>query len=200
MEVAQSKEAEPLVQPAGRVLRGEDKGEAAQDGCGAKETADEGEAAVEAAHAEVVADMVESVVTSVGTPVRTPTASSCPLPSGRQAVRGVVQRTASAERSRKRRRRVLQASDGEVALPLPQIALACVVNGDANLMPAGAEQCTDLNSDEDLSLPEDCEDEEGDDDDDDDWVEDWDIGHLSDEDSDEAALDLPDSVCLTAAR
>ncbi|KAE9036501.1 hypothetical protein PF010_g33351, partial [Phytophthora fragariae] len=102
--------------------------------------------------------MVESVVTSVGTPVRTPTASSCPLPSGRQAVRGVVQRTASAERSRKRRRRVLQASDGEasvaeddgeVALPLPQIALACVVNGDANLMPAGAEQCTGLNSDED---------------------------------------------------
>ncbi|KAE9034086.1 hypothetical protein PF010_g33381, partial [Phytophthora fragariae] len=154
MEVAQSKEAEPLVQPAGRVLRGEDKGGAAQDGCGAKETADEGEAA----HAEVVADMVESVVTSVGTPVRTPTASSCPLPSGRQAVRGVVQRTASDERSRKRRRRVLQASDGEasvaeddgeVALPLPQIALACVVNGDANLMPAGAEQCTGLNSDED---------------------------------------------------
>nr|KAE8949495.1 hypothetical protein PF009_g951 [Phytophthora fragariae] len=45
MEVAQSKEAEPLVQPAGRVLRGEDKGGAAQDGCGAKETADEGEAA-----------------------------------------------------------------------------------------------------------------------------------------------------------
>ncbi|KAE9168063.1 hypothetical protein PF004_g28617 [Phytophthora fragariae] len=209
MEVAQSKEAEPLVQPAGRVLRGEDKGGAAQDGCGAKETADEGEAAVEAAHAEVVADMVESVVTSVGTPVRTPTASSCPLPSGRQAVRGVVQRTASAERSRKRRRRVLQAydgeasvaeDDGEVALPVPQIALACVVNGDANLMPAGAEQCTGLNSDEDPSLPEDCEDEEGDDDDDDDWVEDWDIGHLSDEDSDEAALDLPDSVCLTAAR
>ncbi|KAE9062240.1 hypothetical protein PF010_g29487 [Phytophthora fragariae] len=67
-------------------------------------------------------------------------------------------------------------------------------------MPAGAEQCTGLNSDEDPSLPEDCEDEEGDDDDDDDWVEDWDIGHLSDEDSDEAALDLPDSVCLTAAR
>ncbi|KAE9276473.1 hypothetical protein PF001_g26113 [Phytophthora fragariae] len=131
-----------------------------------------------------------------------------PTSSGRQAVRGVVQRTASSERSRKRRRRVLQASDGEasvaeddgeVALPLPQIPLACVVNGDANLMPAGAEQCTGLNSDEDPSLPQDCEDEEGDDDDDD-WVEDWDIGHLSDEDSDEAAVDLPDSVCLTAAR
>ncbi|KAE9037238.1 hypothetical protein PR003_g6698 [Phytophthora rubi] len=42
MEVAQSMEAEPLMQPAGRVLRPEDKGEAAQDGCGAKDTAEEG--------------------------------------------------------------------------------------------------------------------------------------------------------------
>ncbi|KAE9172801.1 hypothetical protein PF005_g26542 [Phytophthora fragariae] len=51
------------------------EGEAAQDGCGAKETADEEEAAsVEAAHAEVeevVAGIVESVATSVGTPLRT---------------------------------------------------------------------------------------------------------------------------------
>ncbi|KAE9025672.1 hypothetical protein PF002_g27290 [Phytophthora fragariae] len=158
------------------------EGEAAQDGCGAKETADEEEAAsVEAAHAEVeevVAGIVESVATSVGTPVRPPNTSSCPH---QVAVKHVAE------------------DDGEVALPLPQIPLACVVNGDANLMPAGAEQCTGLNSDEDPSLPQDCEDEEGDDDDDD-WVEDWDIGHLSDEDSDEAAVDLPDSVCLTAAR
>ncbi|KAE8980519.1 hypothetical protein PR003_g25423 [Phytophthora rubi] len=129
-----------------------------------------------------------------------------PLEPACQPVRGVVQRTTSAERPRKRRRCILRSSNGKASdaedngdLTLPQIPLACVANGDANLMSAGAEQCTGLNSDEDPFLRGGgCEDEEGVDDDGD-SVEDWDIRHFTDEDSDEDAVDLPESVCLSAA-
>ncbi|KAE9225803.1 hypothetical protein PF004_g11825 [Phytophthora fragariae] len=63
-------------------------------------------------------------------------------------------------------------------------------------MATGAENCTELNSDEDPALPEEPESEE--DGDDDEWVEDWTIGELTDEDLDEETMPLPDSVCLTA--
>jgi len=75
---------------------------------------------------------------------------------------------------------------------------ACVVNADPNIMDRGANQCTDLNSDEDTELREDPEEEE--DADDDSWVEDWDIGELSDEDTDEFPEEIPDSVWLSAAK
>ncbi|KAE8957734.1 hypothetical protein PR002_g31084 [Phytophthora rubi] len=106
---------------------------------------------------------------------------------------------------RKRRRSVLQDSGGEEeetetggegdAVSLPP---ACVVDGDANLMSAGAERCTGLNSDEDPMLQEEAEDEE--DWEEEEWEEDWDIGDLTDEDSDDDADELPESVCLSAAR
>ncbi|KAJ8540586.1 hypothetical protein ON010_g12642 [Phytophthora cinnamomi] len=93
---------------------------------------------------EVVADMVTSVS---GVDVSTPEAST-------------------SANSRKRRRSVLQYSGreegeseadvGGTAVPFP---LASVADRDANLMPAGADQCTGLNSDEDPLLQEEPEDE-----------------------------------------
>ncbi|KAE9332324.1 hypothetical protein PF008_g15000 [Phytophthora fragariae] len=47
-------------------------------------------------------------------------------------------------------------------------------------MATGADNSTELNSDEDPALPEEPESEE--DGDDDEWVEDWTIGELTDED------------------
>jgi hypothetical protein len=70
------------------------------------------------------------------------------------------------------------------------------MDGDANMMSAGDEQCTGLNSDGDPSLQEGNKDEE---DEDNDWEEDWDIGILTDEDSDEEAVDLPESLCSSTA-
>ncbi|KAE9321523.1 hypothetical protein PF001_g4860 [Phytophthora fragariae] len=111
-------------------------------------------------------------------------------------------------KQRKHRRAVLQdESTSEVetnagerddarAEPIPN--LQCIIIGDANLMATGAENCTELNSDEDPALPEEPESEE--DGDDDEWVEDWTIGELTDEDLDEETMPLPDSVCLTAVR
>ncbi|ETP23635.1 hypothetical protein F441_03267 [Phytophthora nicotianae CJ01A1] len=86
----------------------------------------------------------------------------------------------------------------------------CVNNGDPNLMTTGAEQCTDLNSDEGPDVREEPEEEEeeeeeeeddDDDNDDDDGVGDggdireegWSIGDLTDEDSDTEQEELPAS-------
>ncbi|KAG6611402.1 putative pleiotropic drug resistance protein [Phytophthora cinnamomi] len=82
--------------------------------------------------------------------------------------------------SRKRRRAVLQddsagedetssggRDDSVRSLELP---VKCIIDGDANLMTIGAEQCTELNSDEDPSLPE------------------------------EEPAEIPDSACLTSER
>ncbi|KAG3031129.1 hypothetical protein PC120_g3320 [Phytophthora cactorum] len=68
-------------------------------------------------------------------------------------------------------------------------------------MSVGAQHCTGLNSDEDTS-----EDEEQENDDEDEsgeanlWDGDWDIVALTDEEEDKERADLPESVCLTAAR
>ncbi|KAG3117869.1 hypothetical protein PI124_g4275 [Phytophthora idaei] len=72
---------------------------------------------------------------------------------------------------------------------------ACVINGDPNLMTTCAELCTDLNSDENPDMREEPQDEaDGDDDGGDVWEEDWDIGKLSDEDSDAEQEELPAAV------
>ncbi|KAJ8566797.1 hypothetical protein ON010_g6322 [Phytophthora cinnamomi] len=114
----------------------------------------------------------------------------------------------SSTSSRKRRRAVLQddsagedetssggRDDSVRSLELP---VKCIIDGDANLMTTGAKQCTELNSDEDPSLPGEPESE--DDDEGDEWVEDWNIGVLTDEDSEEEPAEIPDSACLTSAR
>ncbi|KAE9312609.1 hypothetical protein PF001_g9147 [Phytophthora fragariae] len=135
------------------------------------------------AAAEVIADMVTVVVED--------TATEQPDP-GRNV--------------RKRRRAILEdvsagedGSSGEdVAAPgLLRMPPPCVVDGDANLMDAGADKCTYLNSDEDMSVEEDREDQESSDDGDED---DWDIGELTDEESDEGGDDLPESVCNSVAQ
>ncbi|KAE9115755.1 hypothetical protein PF010_g9221 [Phytophthora fragariae] len=129
------------------------------------------------AAAEVIADMVTVVVED--------TATEQPDP-GRNV--------------RKRRRAILEdvsagedGSSGEdVAAPgLLRMPPPCVVDGDANLMDAGADKCTYLNSDEDMSVEEDREEQESSDDGDED---DWDIGGLTDEESDEGGDDLPEST------
>lgn len=75
---------------------------------------------------------------------------------------------------------------------------ACVIDTDPNFMDEGADECTGLNSDEDPELREEPEDEE--DADDDSWDGDWDIGELTDEDSDHDIEELPNTAWLSAAK
>ncbi|KAI9983724.1 hypothetical protein PInf_007791 [Phytophthora infestans] len=75
---------------------------------------------------------------------------------------------------------------------------ACVIDTDPNFMDEGADECTGLNSDEDPELREEPEDEE--DADDDSWDGDWDIGELTDEDSDHDIEELPITAWLSAAK
>ncbi|KAE9138099.1 hypothetical protein PF010_g1054 [Phytophthora fragariae] len=77
-----------------------------------------------------------------------------------------------------------------VRKPRRAILEDCVVDGDANLMDAGADKCTYLNSDEDMSVEEDREDQDSSDDGDED---DWDIGELTDEETDDGGEDLPET-------
>ncbi|KAE8885877.1 hypothetical protein PF007_g7618 [Phytophthora fragariae] len=62
----------------------------------------------------------------------------------------------------------------------------------------GAAVCTGLNSDEDPDVREEPEDEE--DADEDSWDGDWDIGSLTDEESDAELEELPESVYSSAAK
>ncbi|KAG1706316.1 hypothetical protein DVH05_001464 [Phytophthora capsici] len=141
---------------------------------------------------EVVADLITAVTVSAGERPETPATIATP---------------------RKRHRAVLQDSsedecDGtgldEAPSPTSFFRVApppCVVNGDANLMDSGAEKSTYLNSDEDPDEAQDCEDDNFSDmDGDDDWVEDWDIGELKDEESDDGGEALPESVCNSVAQ
>ncbi|KAE9027481.1 hypothetical protein PR003_g10656 [Phytophthora rubi] len=142
----------------------------------------------------VVADLVASVAANA--------AAASTRASGADAT------SSGKPKQRKRRRAVLQdestsevetnAGDRDNARTEQIPNLHCIIDGDANLMATGADNSTELNSDEDPALPEEPESEE--DGDDDEWVEDWTIGELTDEDSDEETMPLPDSVCLTAAR
>ncbi|KAI9999290.1 hypothetical protein PInf_004125 [Phytophthora infestans] len=75
---------------------------------------------------------------------------------------------------------------------------ACVIDTNPNFMDEGADECTGLNSDEDPELREEPEDEE--DADDDTWDGDWDIGELTDEDSDHDIEELPNTAWLSAAK
>ncbi|GMF16142.1 unnamed protein product [Phytophthora fragariaefolia] len=80
-------------------------------------------------------------------------------------------------------------SDENLAVPdLARLSPKCVIDGDANLMDSAADAYTCLNSDEDMSVEEDQE-SCGDD------VDDWYIGELTDEDSeDDGGEDLPESA------
>ncbi|GMF53520.1 unnamed protein product [Phytophthora fragariaefolia] len=94
---------------------------------------------------------------------------------------------------------ISSSDDCERSRAVPDIQAniqACVVNGDSNLMTAGAAECTGLNSYEDLDLHEEAEDEE--DDPSDSWEEDWEIGQLTDEGSDVELEELPESVLSSA--
>ncbi|KAJ8520266.1 hypothetical protein ON010_g17970 [Phytophthora cinnamomi] len=140
---------------------------------------------------EVLADIVASVST---------TAAAAAAPA----------EPPSENRSKQRKRRLAVLQDdvdvetsetkegGAAPRQLPP--LKCVIDGDANMMATGAEECTTLNSDEDPSLQDEPESEDDSDNDDEEWVEDWNIGELTDEEMDEEEAPLPDSVCLTAAR
>ncbi|KAE8984852.1 hypothetical protein PR003_g9192 [Phytophthora rubi] len=109
------------------------------------------------------------------------------------------------EESCKRHRRILHedASEGDAATsPIDGAAAGAqaestpvpdfVIDGDPNLMEGGAEECTGLNSDENVDLREEPEDQ--DEDGTDSWDGDWDIGALTDEDPEEDHDELPDSL------
>ncbi|KAI9994710.1 hypothetical protein PInf_011541 [Phytophthora infestans] len=73
-----------------------------------------------------------------------------------------------------------------------------VIDTDPTFMDEGADECTRLSSDEDSELREEPEDDE--DADDDSWDGDWDIGELTDEDSDHELEELPNTAWLSAAK
>ncbi|KAE8964129.1 hypothetical protein PR001_g24983 [Phytophthora rubi] len=120
-------------------------------------------------------------------------------------------RRSADEGSSKRRRRILHEdlSEGDAetspidgaaaeAQAEPTPAPDCVIDGDPNLMEGGAEECTGLNSDEDLDLREEPEDQ--DEDGTDSWDGDWDIGALTDEDPEEEHDEIPDTLWASVAR
>ncbi|KAE8889564.1 hypothetical protein PF003_g26454 [Phytophthora fragariae] len=206
MERAESKGASAPTETAEQANIAEAKEGAANDAAAeakestaeaATETAVEAEASTAPSGGEVegvVADLVASVAANA--------AAASTRASGADAT------SSGKPKQRKRRRAVLQddstsevetnAGERDDARAEQILNLQCIIDGDANLMATGADNCTELNSDEDPALPEEPESEE--DDDDDEWVEDWTIGEPTDEDSDEETMPLPDSVCLTAAR
>ncbi|KAG2774038.1 hypothetical protein Pcac1_g15076 [Phytophthora cactorum] len=83
---------------------------------------------------------------------------------------------------------------GDTMLETP----ACIIDADPNLVAQGPDQCTGLNSDEDSDICEESQDEEDEDGDSGDG--DWDIGYLTDEDSDEELMEIPDSMWPSAAK
>ncbi|KAE9008861.1 hypothetical protein PR001_g16582 [Phytophthora rubi] len=85
-----------------------------------------------------------------------------------------------------------KVSTGEDVNAPVSVPLMCVIDGDPNLMSTGAAVCTGLNSDEDPDVREELEDEE--DADEDSWDGDWDIGSLTDEESDAELEKLPEST------
>ncbi|GMF30512.1 unnamed protein product [Phytophthora fragariaefolia] len=105
--------------------------------------------------------------------------------------------------SRKRRCSVLQddviESCGDESCDEPSTAFAirsCIIDSDPNLMSDGADRCTGLKSDEDSDLDEEPEEKANDDD----WDGDWEIGSLTDEDSDVEREEIPDSVWSSTAK
>ncbi|KAI9980805.1 hypothetical protein PInf_010129 [Phytophthora infestans] len=135
---------------------------------------------------EVVADMVFSVETA--------------LPAQQSGIALATTDSSAEQRkrstqvpTREHRRALLQEdSDGDDDTTL------CTVYPHPNFMDEGADECTGLNSDEDPELREEPEDEE--DADDDSWDGDWDIGELTDEDSDHDIEELPNTAWLSAAK
>ncbi|GMF31981.1 unnamed protein product [Phytophthora fragariaefolia] len=152
---------------------------------------------------EVVADMVASVEISeqLFTTERAPRHTVEPVP-------GTGKRRRNQQSSqRKRRRSVLQddviESSGDESCNEPSTAfsiLSCIIDSDPNLMSDGADRCTGLNADEDSDLDAEPEEEEEEEANDDDWDGDWEIGSLTDEDSDAGREEIPDSVWSSAAK
>ncbi|POM77285.1 Hypothetical protein PHPALM_5354, partial [Phytophthora palmivora] len=137
-----------------------------------------------------VASMVSMVVEEV-TPNKAPTAMmNSRRPSEKPGSSG-KRKSVEAGDSRKRRRRILQEEKETNDEEIPSDEENTDVTG-----VGGA--CTGLNSDEDSDIREEPEDEE--EADDDSWDGDWDIGSLTDEDSDVEMEELPESVCSSAAK
>lgn len=158
---------------------------------------------------EVVADVVMAVASTVAssallTPVRDAQGAVETLRPPRTNKQAPV-----TQRSPKRRRRVLQDSpereaqaegtisdttDTGAASAAPHLPVACVVDGDPNIMAAGARECTGLGSEEESGPDSD------DDDADSEWEGDWELGELSDEElADCVGTELPDTFCKSVA-
>ncbi|KAL3668601.1 hypothetical protein V7S43_005904 [Phytophthora oleae] len=159
-------------------------------------------AAVEPTHAPDVAVMVAerwplaSFVSTIASGVKVTAVSTCIPLTGQGTNAGKRKRTETAK-TRKCRRGLLQdeeasSSGGEDAAdPTTPGVPACIVVGDPNLMSTGDGACAGLNPEEDSNLLEESEAEE---DDDDSWDGDWNIGYLTDEDSDADQEELPATV------
>ncbi|OWY96523.1 Pleiotropic drug resistance protein transporter [Phytophthora megakarya] len=153
---------------------------------------------------EMMADMVMAVALTA-TPVER-IASNGTVVAVEHAVAAPTQQFS---KSRSRRRAVLQdtgsdnssGDDAAVGVEGFLISLPCIVDGDANVMDRDAEQCTYLNSGEDVEVREKHEDDDEDDYIKEKWEEDWKIGDLMEEDrSDDGSVNLPDSGCNSVAQ
>ncbi|KAG1689163.1 hypothetical protein DVH05_002801 [Phytophthora capsici] len=178
-EMAEAKETEGVEVDVSAEAKATDS-LVAEESTGIPEAAGEGDPVVVA---EVMKDMLAAVISN-----EVPTATPPAVGNSRKRRRAILQDENEDEEG--------ETNDDVAATALPSSPPPCVIDGDANMMEAGAEQCTYLNSDEDQSAVEDRED----DDSNDDWVEDWDIGELTDEDSEEEGEDLPESVCNSVAQ
>ncbi|KAI9980197.1 hypothetical protein PInf_026682 [Phytophthora infestans] len=141
--------------------------------------ATEVEADHETAVTEVVADMVLSVETA--------------LPAQHADKGASYKKTAMATMTRQRDEDE-SAYEADVVHSVPP----CIIDTYPNFMDEGADECKGLNSYEDPELREEPEDEE--DDDDDSWDGDWDIGELTDEDSNHEQKELSKTAWLSAAK
>ncbi|POM73266.1 Hypothetical protein PHPALM_9902 [Phytophthora palmivora] len=163
-----------------------------------------------------VGDAVGAVVTDMVTAIEVATSPAhvlgtgvAPVPSVEKTTSGRKRMLSKTATTRKRRRRILgednndenedsPSEEGNARVSAPAIP-TCVINDDPNLMRSGAVACTGLNSDEDPDICEDQE-EEVDEDDDGAWDGDWDIGELTDGDSDAEPEELPASIWSSLAK
>ncbi|KAI9991438.1 hypothetical protein PInf_019119 [Phytophthora infestans] len=188
--------------------------------------ATEVEADHETAVTEVVADMILSVETALPAQHAEKRKRSTQVPT-RERRRALLQEDIDGDDDTSRQRDEDESAyEADVVHSVP----ACIIDTYPNFMDEGADECKGLNSYEDPELREEPEDEEDADDDswdgadeckglnsyedpelreepedeedadDDSWDGDWDIGELTDEDSNHEQKELPKTAWLSTAK
>ncbi|POM65574.1 Pleiotropic drug resistance protein [Phytophthora palmivora] len=199
MEMAESKDAEYVGECVEVVEAAEVKGvTAGEETVEAKETTtQEMEVSIAAAVVDTVTDIIVSVETT-GEVAPTRVSSSSAVASRTSPGKGKHVPSALTTKRRRGARPSDESGNDAYEPNTPFSIRSCMVDNDHNLMETGANQCTHLNSDDDPDVSEELEDEE--DADDDNWDGDWEIGALSDGDSEVEQDEIEDSIWSSAAK